>query len=124
MIQKALHNFCDSQMLSFLTLTYKDNMQDIRKAKKDIPLFFLKLKKRWNEPKRSKYLGELKHFYVYEYQTRGAVHFHILFNSKIPYSMIIDWWPHAEKQGIKLIVVKKVQMNLLLNIWESMLQKR
>ncbi|WP_339048696.1 rolling circle replication-associated protein [Spiroplasma endosymbiont of Colias croceus] len=107
LIQKALHNFCDSQMLSFLTLTYKDNMQDIRKAKKDIRLFFLKLKKWWNDPKRSKYLGELKHFYVYEYQTHEAVHFHILFNRKIPYSMIIDWWPHAEKQGIKLIVVKK-----------------
>ncbi|BET37584.1 hypothetical protein [Spiroplasma ixodetis] len=57
LIQKALHNFYDSQMLSFLTLTYKDNMQDIRKTKKDIRLFFLKLKKWWNDPKRSKYLG-------------------------------------------------------------------
>ncbi|MBP1528734.1 MAG: hypothetical protein H9Q65_05790 [Spiroplasma ixodetis] len=34
LIQKALHNFYNSNMLSFVTLTYKDNMQDVKKAKK------------------------------------------------------------------------------------------
>ncbi|WJG71136.1 rolling circle replication-associated protein [Spiroplasma ixodetis] len=95
LIQKALHNFYNARVLSFLTLTYHKNETDIRKAKKDIRLFFILLKRWWNDPKRSKYLGELKHFYVYEYQERGAVHFHILFNRKIPYSMIRQWWPHA-----------------------------
>ncbi|WP_342219022.1 rolling circle replication-associated protein [Spiroplasma endosymbiont of Amphimallon solstitiale] len=95
LIQKALHNFYDSKILSFVTLTYKDNIQDVRKAKKDVRLFFLKLKKWWDDPKRSKYLGELKYFYVYEYQTRGAVHFHIVFNRKIHKSMLLEWWTHG-----------------------------
>ncbi|WP_342276980.1 rolling circle replication-associated protein [Spiroplasma endosymbiont of Nebria brevicollis] len=107
LIQKALHNFYDAKVLSFLTLTYQQNETDIRKAKKDIRLFFILLKRWWNDPIRAKYMGELKHFYVYEYQKRGAVHFHVVFNRKIPYSMIFQWWPYAQKSGIKLIVVKK-----------------
>ena len=108
LIQKALHNFYNARILTFLTLTYHKNETDIRKAKKDIRLFFILLKRWWNDPKRAKYLGELKHFYVYEYQERGAVHFHILFNRKIPYSMIRQWWPHAgNSKGIDLKVVHK-----------------
>ncbi|MBP1528836.1 MAG: hypothetical protein H9Q65_06315, partial [Spiroplasma ixodetis] len=108
LIQKALHNFYNSNMLSFVTLTYAENMQDVKQAKKDIRLFFLKLKKWWNDPKRVKYMGELKYMYVYEYQDRGAVHFHIIFNRKIPYNMIRDWWPHAgNAKGIDLRVVRK-----------------
>ncbi len=30
--------------------------------------------------------------YVYEYQKRGAIHFHILFNRKIHKSMLPQWW--------------------------------
>ncbi|WP_338962225.1 rolling circle replication-associated protein [Spiroplasma endosymbiont of Lasioglossum villosulum] len=104
LIQKALHNFYDSKIMSFVTLTYKDNMQDIKKAKKDIGLFFIKLKKWWNDPKRLKYLGELKYFYVYEYQSRGAVHFHIVFNRKVHKSMLLEWWTHGFSD---LKVVKK-----------------
>ncbi|WP_458257995.1 rolling circle replication-associated protein [Spiroplasma endosymbiont of Dactylopius coccus] len=108
LIQKALHNFYNSNMLSFVTLTYAENMQDVKQSKKDIRLFFLKLKKWWNDPKRAKYMGELKYMYVYEYQERGAVHFHIIFNRKIPYNMIRDWWPHAgNAKGIDLRVVRK-----------------
>ncbi|WP_339042680.1 rolling circle replication-associated protein [Spiroplasma endosymbiont of Apeira syringaria] len=90
LIQKALHNFYNSKMLSFVTLTYKDNIKDIKKAKKDIRLFFLKIKKWWNDPKRFHYLGELKYFYVYEYQSRCAIHFHIIFNRKIHKSMLAE----------------------------------
>lgn len=107
LVQKALHNFYDAKVLSFLTLTYHKNEIDIRKGKKDIRLFFILLQRWWNDPKRAKYLGELKYMYVYEYQKRGAVHFHVIFNRKIPYSMISSWWPHAQKSGIKLIVVRK-----------------
>nr|WP_252320423.1 helitron helicase-like domain-containing protein [Spiroplasma endosymbiont of Lariophagus distinguendus] len=31
--------------------------------------------------------------YVYEYQKRGAIHFHILFNRKIHKSVLPQWWP-------------------------------
>ncbi len=95
LIQKALHNFYNSKMLSFVTLTYSNNMQDVKKAKKDIRLFFIKLKKWWNDPKRFEHLGELKYFYVYEYQERGAIHFHIIFNRKIHKSMLAEWWSHG-----------------------------
>ncbi|WP_342217667.1 hypothetical protein [Spiroplasma endosymbiont of Amphimallon solstitiale] len=57
-------------MLSFVTLTYKDNMQDIKKAKKDIRLFFLKLKKWWNDPKRAKYFFN----YVEKYGWPKIIH--------------------------------------------------
>ncbi|WJG71007.1 rolling circle replication-associated protein [Spiroplasma ixodetis] len=104
LIQKALHNFYDSTMLSFVTLTYKDNMQDIKKAKKDIGLFFIKLKKWWNDLKRFQHLGELKYFYVYEYQSRCPIHFHVIFNRKIYKSMLAEWWSHGFND---LKVVKK-----------------
>ncbi|BET37864.1 plectrovirus svts2 rep protein [Spiroplasma ixodetis] len=108
LIQKALHNFYNERFLSFLTLTYHKNETDIRKAKKDIRLFFILLKRWWNDHKRSKYLGQLKYFYVYEYQDRRAVHFHILFNLKIPYSMIRQWWPQVgNSKGVDLRVVYK-----------------
>lgn len=93
LIHRAYHNFYDSKVLSFITLTYAENMKDVKLAKYHIALFFKRLKKWWNNPKRAKYLGELKYLYVYEYQKRGAVHFHILFNRKIHKSMLPQWWP-------------------------------
>ncbi len=59
-------------VLSFVTLTYANNMKNV----KLISLFFKRLKKWWNNPKRAKYLDELKYLYVYEYQSRGAVHYY------------------------------------------------
>lgn len=93
LIHRAYHNFYDSKVLSFVTLTYSNNMQDIKQAKHDINLFFKRLKRWWNNPKRAKYLGDLKYMYVYEYQKRGAIHFHVLFNRKIHNSMMPQWWP-------------------------------
>lgn len=62
----------------FLTLTYKDNMQDVDKAKKDFKKFIM----RWDY-KRKKILKDkwesLKYVYVIEFQKRGAVHFHCIF---------------------------------------------
>ncbi|WP_339039517.1 hypothetical protein [Spiroplasma endosymbiont of Andrena trimmerana] len=57
LIHKAYHNFYNSKVLSFVTLTYANNMQDINKAKHDIAIFFKRLKRWWNNPKRIKYLG-------------------------------------------------------------------
>lgn len=55
----------------FITLTYKDNMSDIKQGKKDFKNFI----KRWNY-RRSE---ALKYVYVVEFQKRGAVHFHCIF---------------------------------------------
>lgn len=44
LIQKALYNFSDCEVMSFLTLTYELNIQDVKHAKHDLQLFFKRLK--------------------------------------------------------------------------------
>lgn len=61
-------------MQTFITLTYKENMQDLSKSKKHVNYFFKKLSK--DNP-------NLKYLYVLEYQERGAIHYHILCNLKL-----------------------------------------
>jgi len=55
----------------FLTLTYKDNLQDIKQSNKDFRLYI----KRLNFHLRIK----LRYICVPEYQKRGAVHYHVMF---------------------------------------------
>lgn len=56
----------------FLTLTYKDNVTDIDRARKDFDRFLKRLKH---------YLcKDLKYIVVIEFQKRGAIHFHLLCN--------------------------------------------
>jgi|GEM_PF-5764585 len=63
------------QQTYFLTLTYADNMQDIKKAKKDFRNFVNKYKQTTGVSMA--YIG------VIEFQERGAIHFHIvIFNSE------------------------------------------
>lgn len=71
-IEKALHNFSSEVSLSFLTLTYSQNMQDLELAKKDLSNFFRSLKNSFKK--------DIKYSYVYEFQSRGAIHFHVLIN--------------------------------------------
>ena len=59
----------DLQM--FITLTYKENIQDISLSKKHLKLLFKKLKR---------YYGDIKYLYVFELQKRGAIHYHMLTN--------------------------------------------
>lgn len=65
---------CNSDMKVFCTLTYKENMQDIKKSRKQLQYFFQKLHKDYSN---------LKYLWVMEYQDRGAIHFHILLNLNI-----------------------------------------
>ncbi len=39
LIYRAYHNFYDSKILSFVTLTYADNMKDVKLAKYNISFF-------------------------------------------------------------------------------------
>lgn len=59
----------------FVTLTYKDNMVDIKQGKDD----FKKFIKRWNYRRKKEGKDKLKYVYVVEFQKRGAVHFHVIF---------------------------------------------
>lgn len=62
-------NITDNDL--FVTLTYKENMTDIKQGKLDFKNFI----KRWNYRRSDK----LKYVYVVEFQKRGAVHFHCIF---------------------------------------------
>lgn len=62
---------CNEDMQTFITLTYKENMQDIRKSKSHLAYFFKKLKKDYKD---------IKFLYVLEFQGRGAIHYHMLCN--------------------------------------------
>ncbi|WP_338984459.1 rolling circle replication-associated protein [Spiroplasma endosymbiont of Diplazon laetatorius] len=103
-IRKSFHNFYNQKTLSFLTLTYAKNMQDIKQAKYDLKLFFQKLKYWFYSEKRSKFRKnqELKYVSIYEYQKRGAVHFHIILNVYIPNSIILTYWPHGINWNVKV----------------------
>ena len=59
----------------FVTLTYKENQEDIKKGKEDFKNFI----KRWNYQRKKQKEEALKYVYVVEFQKRGAVHFHCIF---------------------------------------------
>lgn len=72
-VRKVYHNFNHCKTLSFLTLTYAVNEKNVKKCKSDLASFFKSLKYELQSENK-----ELKYCYTYEYQRRGAVHFHIL----------------------------------------------
>ena len=82
---------CNEDMQTFITLTYADNMQDLKQSKKHINYFFKKLTKDY--PK-------LKYIYVLEFQERGAIHYHILCSIKlnIKTSESKKYKPKAQKE--------------------------
>ena len=61
----------NTDLQTFVTLTYKENIQDIKLTKKHLNLFFKKLQRDYKH---------LKYFYVFELQNRGAIHYHLLLN--------------------------------------------
>lgn len=65
---------------SFITLTYRDNMQDLRQAKEDLRYFVNNIKK----VKR-----DFKYIAIPEFQKRGAIHFHLLTNLNLQDNNII-----------------------------------
>ena len=64
----------NSDLQTFITLTYKENFQDISESKNHLNLFFKKLQRDYKE------YNFLKYLYVLEFQERGALHYHILTN--------------------------------------------
>jgi len=74
----------------FVTLTYKENVLDLKQAKKDFKLFIQRLSYETNT--------NLKYVCVPERQKRGAVHFHCLFFNLPfrPLSVFKAIWPHGD----------------------------
>lgn len=70
----ALMNFSEND--TFMTLTFADNIQDITYADNE----FKKFMKRFNY----KYKSKSKFLAVREFQRRGAIHYHILIDWRLP----------------------------------------
>lgn len=65
---------------TFITLTYKENMQDVLKAKTDLNFFVKNIKK---------VKKDFKYIAIPEFQKRGAIHFHLLTNLSLQDDYII-----------------------------------
>jgi hypothetical protein len=68
----------------FLTLTFKENIQDLKSANRHFTKFVQKI----NYDFRSSIIGSLKYVCVPEFQKRGAIHYHlVLFNFPFVHSV-------------------------------------
>lgn len=82
---RRLINSNVSNCSKFLTLTYRDNITDVKQCKLDLKKFFMK----WNYLRSKRGQNKIKYVYVTEFQKRGAVHFHILtFDDNFKYDLV------------------------------------
>lgn len=73
----------------FLTLTFADNITDIKFCNKEFKNFIKRLKYNYN-------LNNLKYVAVIEFQKRGAVHYHVMLTTPyIPLQEIQTLWGHG-----------------------------
>ena len=72
---RRLINSNITKFSKFVTLTFKENIQDIKEAK-DI---FKKFVKKLNYQRKKQNKSNLKYVYVIEFQQRGSIHFHCVF---------------------------------------------
>lgn len=66
---------CNPELTTFISLTYAENMQDLSISKIDLAKCIRLMQRFW---------PELKYLYVLEYQSRGAIHYHMLCNIPVP----------------------------------------
>ncbi|WP_425379617.1 rolling circle replication-associated protein [Spiroplasma endosymbiont of Stenodema calcarata] len=86
-IQKANYNFSECNNLTFITLTFKENITDIREANK----YF----KKWIQKLQYYYGSDFKYLRIYDYQKCGAIHFNIILNKQIPTSVLQKHWKYG-----------------------------
>jgi len=75
--------YFNPDMTNFITLTYKENMQDLDQCLKDVKQL-IKYQTRANErlsPAGSGPIKPIKYTFILEYQKRGALHVHMIANS-------------------------------------------
>lgn len=87
----------------FVTLTFKENIQDIKVAKNIFKKFVMKL----NYQRKKQNKSNLKYVYVIEFQKRGAIHFHCVFFN-------LDFMKNSELQ--KLWGQGFTKINIITNI--------
>lgn len=79
----------------FLTLTFKDNIKDLKQANTEYKKFIQRLNRYIKKEIDSNYIG-VQYVTVVEFQKRGAIHYHVLlFN--MPF---IEWGIILEKWGL------------------------
>lgn len=96
-VTRLLDNFADVDELSLLTLTFTENLQDVRKANKIFNRFMKYLSARHKG---------IKWVVVYEYQKRGAVHYHMLIDKYFDQEEIRRWWDKKYNLG-KFVNLKR-----------------
>lgn len=65
---------CNPDLLTFISLTYKENMQDLKLSKHHLHMLCKTIQKDYKD---------FKYLYVLEFQSRGAIHYHMLCNYPI-----------------------------------------
>lgn len=76
--------FANPDLRYFMTLTFADNITDIDKANSHFTDFIEKLRYRY---------PNFKYVAVIEHQKRGAIHYHLLYNQRIPFPDRPEAWP-------------------------------
>jgi len=79
----------------FYTLTFKENVTDVRTANKQFNKFIMRMEYRYEK---------FKYIAVIEFQKRGAVHYHFLCN--LPF---IDWAEIEKVWGLGFIKIKRAE---------------
>lgn len=90
----------------FLTLTFKENLQDLEKANR----YFTDFIKRFNWHVFHDHKNRLKYVAVHEVQKRGAIHYHIIFFN-LPFirnEKIAHIWSHGFTKTKKIASIKNV----------------
>lgn len=94
------NNFTGGSSEMFLTLTYAENMLDLKKLYKDFKIFW----KRWLR----KYGNNFEYVTIVEPQGRGAWHCHCLIKTRdgtdlfIPWEQILKFWQHGSIEPKRL----------------------
>lgn len=82
---------------SFITLTFRENIQDIRICNQIFKSFMRKLKRHISK--------EIKYLCIIEFQKRGAVHYHMLVDIvNFDYKTVIDMWNRSINQNHRIRV--------------------
>lgn len=93
---------------TFLTLTFKDNVQDIEIANREFTLFIKKLKRYLKQ--------DVKYIATWELQKRGAIHYHLVLFS-VPYiqnDKLSEMWGNGY---IKINKIKETVKNEAIGVY-------
>lgn len=115
-----------------ITLTFRENIQNIKEANKHLTIFIRKLnysvgKNEYEETVNKSKKSILKYLGVIEFQKRGAIHYHIIFFNlpfmKNIYDRIEELWGHGiinvngKDKGSFKSTNKKVNLNKIIDYY-------